>query len=137
MATLCYRNRMTTFINNLYQNGAKNIKEYLSAQIVHPLHLFLRKRKKSCQGPKDVRDILCLPGNWCTRPQIPIPRGGSYLTENGKIEFNSVMSSKDIVEVSCVFASQVALSTSEIEDEGKRFNFFTLATDWCRVPRSM
>ena len=96
---------------------------------------FLRKPKKSCQGPKEtkyVRDILCLPANWCTSTRIPIPRGDrrSYLTENGllgKIEFSSVMSSKDIIlEVSRVFASQVGLSTSEIEDEGKRFNFIFL-----------
>ena len=95
---------------------------------------FLRKRKKSSQSPKEtqyVRDILCLPSSWCTMPWIPIPRGDrrSYLTENGllgKIEFSSLMSSKDIIlEVSRVFASQLGLSTSEIE-EGKRFNFLFL-----------
>ena len=93
---------------------------------------FLRKQKKSCQGPKETkytRDILCLPGSWCTRPRIPVPRRDrqSYITENGllgKIEFSSVMLSKDIIlKVSRVFASQVGLSTSEIEDKGKRFNF--------------
>ena len=96
---------------------------------------FLSKRKKGCQASKAtqyVRDILCLPSSWCTGPQISIPRRDkrSFLTDNGllgKIEFNSAMSSKDmILEVSRVFASQVGLSKTEIEDEGKRFNFFFL-----------
>lgn len=96
---------------------------------------FVRKRKKFGQASKAtqyVRDILCLPSSWCTRPRIPIPRNDrrSFLTENGllgKIEFSSAMSSKDmILEISRVFGSKVGLTKTEIEDEGKRFNFLFL-----------
>ena len=96
---------------------------------------FLKKRKKFCQASKAtqyVRDILCLPRSWCNKSQIPIPRGHrrNYLAENGllgKIEFNSTMTSKDIIlEVSRVFSSPMGLSKTEIEDEEKRLNFLFL-----------
>jgi len=94
---------------------------------------FLRKRKKSgLKTTHYVRDVLCLPASWCTGTWISIPRGDrrSYLTENGllgKIEFSSIMSSKEIIlEISRVFGSQVGLSKSDIEDGGKRLNFLFL-----------
>ena len=95
---------------------------------------FLRKRKKSSSSKPTnyIRDVLCLPGSWCTGSRISIPRGDrrSYLTENsllGKVEFTSAMSSTDItLEISRVFASQVGLSKSDIEEGGKRLNFLFL-----------
>ena len=75
---------------------------------------------------------MCLPKSWCTKPQIPIPRGlrRNYLDEKGllgKIAFTSTMTSKDVIlEVSRVFSSPIGLSKTEIEDEGKRFNFLFL-----------
>ena len=96
---------------------------------------FKKKRKKFNQATKAsqfVHDILCLPKSWCTKPQIPIPRGHrrNFLAERGllgKMQFNSLMSSDDIVlEVSHVFAQPLGLSKTEIEDGGERFNFLFL-----------
>lgn len=120
-------------VASLHQSGNSESRRRSNSKLTPSL--FLKKRKKFNQAAKAsqfVRDILCLPKSWCTSPQIPIPRGNrrNFLAEKGllgKIQFNSLMSSDDIVlEVSRVFSQPLDLSKTAIEDGGKRFNFLFL-----------
>jgi len=101
-----------------------------SKWINHAPSYFLNKHQRfpgshSTKTFKYVRDILCLPKEWCSNSPIP---GGEkkFLTENGllgKIEFHSATTEQEIMtEMYKVFVRPMGLSSSNIEND-KTFNF--------------
>ena len=124
-----------------WQDWGKIIQECLNDQ-VHLLYHFLKKRKKLSRQHSMSKIILL-----CACQEIGVLshryqyQGGidinNYLAEKGlfgKIEFNSTMTSQDIIlEVFRLFSSPMGLSKTEIEE----IKFFASATGWCRVMYTM
>ena len=104
--------------------------------------IFLKKRKKFPRQ-HSMSEILCACQGVGVLSHRYHYQGGieklsSWKGLFGKIEFNSTMTSRDIIlEVSCVFSSPMGLSKTEIEEEEKKINFFVSVTGWCRVTYTM
>ena len=86
-----------------------------------PPTLFSRKRAKSAAASNStkvvsyVRDIICLPREYCYKDKVVIPRGEkrTMLAENGligKVQFHSGMSEQEVrTEICSVFAKPMGL----------------------------
>lgn len=95
-------------------------------QVPHPT-LFSRKQPKPAANTTKVisyvRDIICLPKDYCCKDKVVIPRGDkrTVLAENGligKVQFNSGMSEAEVrMEICSVFAKPMGFKSVEMSNE--------------------
>ena len=98
-----------------------------------PPTLFSRKRAKPASNNTKVisyvRDIVCLPKDYCRKDKVVIPRGDkrTVLAENGligKVQFHSGMSAAEVrMEICAVFAKPMGLQSLEMSDGENIFPF--------------
>lgn len=70
-----------------------------------------------------VRDIICLPKDYCRKDKVVIPRGDKriVLAENGligKVQFNSGMSEAEVrMEICSIFAKPMGFKSVEMSNK--------------------